>query len=286
MANLTEISSYDAGVYRIETTDSVVGGETGISNLQAKALANRTKWLNDRMQRRDSFNVTSSAPGAAPPGSPSLTVAYLIPSGATGAWATQDGKIGFYNGASWSFELDPLAQHRAESDPHPQYITQPELDAAGANYAPPGSVMMFARTAAPTGWLKCNGALISRTTYATLWSVAQASGMIAASDAAWTGGEFGKFSPGDGTTSFRLPDARGEFLRAFDDARGVDIGRTLGSRQADEIKSHDHESNTYTGPGALNVAATPGSFVGARTGATGGAETRPRNVALLACIKY
>lgn len=149
-----------------------------------------------------------------------------------------------------------------------------------------GAVVHFATLSAPPGWLKCNGALLSRSAYSALWSVAQTSGMLTASDAVWTGGEFGKFSPGDGAATFRIPDLRGEFLRAWDDARGVDAARALGTRQTDEIKSHNHESNTYTGAGSFNVAATPGAFAGSYTGSTGGVETRPRNVALLACIKY
>jgi hypothetical protein len=45
MANLPESQAFEAGIYQIETTDPVVGGTDGISNLQAKQLANRTKWL-------------------------------------------------------------------------------------------------------------------------------------------------------------------------------------------------------------------------------------------------
>lgn len=49
MANLTETATFDAGVYRIETTDQVIGGETGISNKAAKNLANRTNYLKARI---------------------------------------------------------------------------------------------------------------------------------------------------------------------------------------------------------------------------------------------
>jgi hypothetical protein len=49
MANLTETKTFDAGIYRIETTDQVIGGETGISNKSAKGLANRTKYLKERI---------------------------------------------------------------------------------------------------------------------------------------------------------------------------------------------------------------------------------------------
>jgi len=45
MANLPESPTWVSGIYQIETTDPVVGGPDGISNLQAKQLANRTAWL-------------------------------------------------------------------------------------------------------------------------------------------------------------------------------------------------------------------------------------------------
>ncbi len=45
MANLTESAVYESGIYQIETTDPVVGGPNGVSNAQAKQLANRTAWL-------------------------------------------------------------------------------------------------------------------------------------------------------------------------------------------------------------------------------------------------
>jgi hypothetical protein len=47
MANLPEISEFTAGIYQLEITDPVEGGPSGVSNSQAKALANRTKWLKD-----------------------------------------------------------------------------------------------------------------------------------------------------------------------------------------------------------------------------------------------
>lgn len=55
MANLPESSTWDAGVYQIETTDAVVGGLNGVSNTQAKALANRTKWLRDWLESGNAF---------------------------------------------------------------------------------------------------------------------------------------------------------------------------------------------------------------------------------------
>lgn len=47
MANLTELSQWETGIYQLETTDSVEAGAGGISNKQARLLGNRTKWLKD-----------------------------------------------------------------------------------------------------------------------------------------------------------------------------------------------------------------------------------------------
>lgn len=154
---------------------------------------------------------------------------------------------------------------------------------------PRGHVGLFSLASAPSGYLKANGALISRTTYAELWAVVLADGYV--SEAAWSGGSQGRFSEGDGSTTFRLPDLRGEFIRVFDDGRGIDSGRTLGSQQADELKSHTHVqhygSNGSTSGGFANGATgTDSGVTTVTTSATGGTETRPRNISLLACIKY
>jgi microcystin-dependent protein len=118
-------------------------------------------------------------------------------------------------------------------------------------------------SSAPSGWLICNGALVSRATYTALFA---AIGTI--------------FGAGDGVATFALPDLRGEFVRGWDNGRGVDAGRALGGAQADAFKAHTHPlSGTATSDGAHTHTVT-----GSAT-STGGTETRPRNVALLYCIK-
>jgi len=149
-----------------------------------------------------------------------------------------------------------------------------QMNAAIAAAVPAGSVFYFAATSAPAGYLKCDGSAVSRATYAALFGV--------------TGTTFGV---GDGSTTFNLPDLRGEFIRGLDDGRGVDAGRTLGSAQADEFKSHTHPGNY---PGSLISATSafeegrgsPDWTLATATGAAGGSETRPRNIALLPCIKF
>ena len=143
---------------------------------------------------------------------------------------------------------------------------------------PPGTVIWYAANAAPTGYLKANGAAVSRTTYAALFTA--------------IGTTFGS---GDGSTTFLVPDLRGEFARGWDDGRGVDSGRAFGSAQTDGFKSHDHfcsfqsfpngNPNSKSGFGYNEIELNRSSY-GATTNTTGGTETRPRNIALLACIKF
>lgn len=136
---------------------------------------------------------------------------------------------------------------------------------------PSGAVSAFAMDSAPTGWLKANGSAVSRTTYADLFT---AIGTL--------------YGVGDGSTTFNIPDLRGEFIRGWDDSRGIDSGRVFGSAQSDSVIAHSHSYSTYgvAGGGLYNT----GSF-GAQSPQTsgqtpaGGTETRPRNIALLYCIK-
>ena len=152
--------------------------------------------------------------------------------------------------------------------------------------APTGSVYTFAGSTVPTGWLKCNGALLSRTTYASLFAVIGTT-----------------YGAGDGSTTFALPDLRGEFIRGWDDGRGVDPSRNLGSSQTDQLQNHGHSNirmsytGAFGGSGALpdggGQRSLDGDLVGpvSSTNFAGGqprvgAETRPRNVAMHFIIKY
>ena len=105
------------------------------------------------------------------------------------------------------------------------------------DFTPVGSVIQVPAIAAPAGYLKLNGSLLLRSVYSGLWTYAQSSGNLAGSDA---GRDSGNFSPGDGSTNFRLPDMRGYHIRSADDGRGIDSGRAVGSTQADQVTSHNH----------------------------------------------
>jgi len=138
-----------------------------------------------------------------------------------------------------------------------------------------GIVTAYAGDTVPTNWLECNGAAISRTTYAALFA---AIGVL--------------WGVGDGSTTFNLPDMRGEFLRGYDHGRGVDSGRALASSQTDEFESHLHNVSfevVGVGGGTNNFPA-PSNYSGGAsynyiTSNSGGTETRPRNITMMYIIK-
>jgi microcystin-dependent protein len=115
----------------------------------------------------------------------------------------------------------------------------------------PGRVSIFLQPTAPAGWIKANGVLLSRATYSALWAHVQTVGAV--SEADWFGASMhGWFSSGDGSTTFRVPDLRGVFLRGFDDGRGLDAGRLLGSYQLSQNQSHAHGVNDPQHAHAVN----------------------------------
>ena len=104
-----------------------------------------------------------------------------------------------------------------------------------------GTIFFVADDVAPEGSLICDGRLLSRTTYADLFAKL---GTV--------------YGAGDGSTTFQLPDYRGEFLRGWDGGRGVDADRVRGSFQTDQNKTHTHsgtissDSHTHTWSGTTS----------------------------------
>lgn len=292
MADLTDAPDW-VPIKRLDTTDRVIGGPAGTANIQAQQLANRTALLAQEIDAVESglsaLAVTVSAQGA----NNAVTNARL----ADVASQTIKGRVAIGAGDPEDLtvaQVKALLEMDAKLDKSGGTMTGHLAVPAGATSAQvpqaqevgslantqlglAGAVASFARSTAPTGWLKANGATVSRTTYAALFAAIGTT-----------------FGAGDGSTTFVLPDLRGEFLRGWDDGRGVDTPRTFGTAQSDAVKSHDHGLNIYTTPngGALSGGATlygndhSGSQYGTISTTGGGAETRPRNIALLYCIKY
>ncbi|WP_342632124.1 phage tail protein [Marinobacter alkaliphilus] len=147
--------------------------------------------------------------------------------------------------------------------------------AHSGNFSMVGSIAAFAMSSAPVGWVKANGAAVSRTAYADLYAAIGTT-----------------YGPGDGSSTFNLPDLRGEFIRGVDDGRGVDAGRSLGSYQTDQVGQINIPSTAndnfelYHRTTATDLAKGDGGANLSDLVLNAGAETRPRNTALLFCIKY
>ena len=152
-------------------------------------------------------------------------------------------------------------------------ITLPTPEVTGGT--PVGSILYFAHNSIPAGWLECNGDSVSTSVYSSLFS------------------KIGYTYGGSGG-QFKLPDLRGEFIRGWDHGRGIDVGRVLGSAQASQNLAHTHKIIDTSTPSpnsdAINSFDTDtytnqngGAYV--ETTSSGGNESRPRNIALVACIR-
>mgnify|MGYP003144377956 CR=1 FL=1 len=173
---------------------------------------------------------------------------------------------------------------------------------------PTGAVFCMAVATVPSSYLECNGAAVSRNTYAALFAV--------------IGTQYGA---GNGSTTFNLPDLRGEFVRGFDNGKGTDSGRSIASSQSDQNKEHDHAAtSSFSGVDhdhQYNISHVTTAAVQLRTSGTadnrlslidtanhgnlhgttadqsatgtvsttvandGGTEVRPRNIAMMYVIK-
>lgn len=177
----------------------------------------------------------------------------------------------------------------------------------GANWSPlnapagepSGTIKQFGGSTAPTNYLECNGAAVSRTTFSALFAV--------------IGSTYGN---GDGSTTFNVPDFRGYFPRGWSHGSSVDSGRALGTTQSDAVgpltvtdPDHFHAGSTLcasSDPGspfdqaglhATSNADFNGSPFNSNTstdsratgvtvaGTSSASETRPINLAVMFIIK-
>ncbi|MDM8190905.1 phage tail protein [Pseudomonas koreensis] len=199
------------------------------------------------------------------------------------------GRTGIAAGTYKSLTVDEYGRATAGANPETlagfgikDSYTKAEVEAliAKASALPVGSIVAFPVDAPPPGFLELDNSVKSSATYPDL--------------SAYLGGKFNKGDEGVG--NFRLPEARGEFLRGWDHGRGVDAGRGLGSWQADDNKSHAHTvtrmqafaNASGSNPSAVVVdngnTAVMTNFA-AGFNSSGGAEARPRNIAVMWCIK-
>lgn len=154
-------------------------------------------------------------------------------------------------------EIATQAEADGGTDPE-RAVTPATLRGALAVLSPPapiGSIVGWPLEIPPQNWLECNGQ--STAAYPELAALI-------------------------GST---VPDSRGEFIRSWDNGKGIDPGRAILSQQADEFKEHNHGLNpnggaTMTvGDGGYNVP----QFGGLNN--RGGTETRPRNISWMMIIR-
>lgn len=176
---------------------------------------------------------------------------------------------------------------------------------AGTN---PVGTIIYAHILQP-GYVKANGQLISREEYPGLYKYASDNQLLL-SETDWANEMQGLFAEGDGGKTFRVPDLRGQFLRSMDDGAGFDADRVLGSKQGHASVQHQHEvpvslgtvaatihmDSWEYGTGELksryaNVAGNTSTAESVRVALSGNVckengESRPKNIALIAQIKY
>ena len=160
----------------------------------------------------DSVNVLLNAKASL--NSPVLTGTPTAPTAAVGTNNTQI--------ATTAFTATALASMQASVN---AAITALQDLIASTRPVPVGTVFYTVSSSVPYGYLEANGQVVSQATYNDLW-VKLGSPATTAGDPAGT---------------YRLPDYRGEFIRAWDHGRGVDNGRLLNSLQGENIGSHIHD---------------------------------------------
>lgn len=150
--------------------------------------------------------------------------------------------------------------------------------------SPVGSIIAWPDSSVPNHYLECDGREISRSDYSDLF------GIIGT-----------KYGVGDGSTTFEIPDFRGRFLRGWDHGAGTDpdassrtdrgdttTGDEIGTKQADQNKSHYHTVTVYSSGASASVpsggSATPQGTDDTST--EGGNEARPVNTNVMWCIRY
>ncbi|MZP91616.1 phage tail protein [Escherichia coli] len=314
MANLPETPQWEDGIYQIEVSDPVLGGPDGISNRQAKQLASRTSYLKQKVEKSGTdlaAHIAAVDPHTqyATKASPTFTGTPTAPTPANGDNSKKLATTEFVSKALAALAgsapetldtlkeladalgndpnfattvLNKLAEKLAKDQngadiPEPALFVK-NLGLGEGSALPVGVPVPWPSATPPAGWLKCNGAAFSSEMYPWL----------------------AKAYPTN-----KLPDLRGEFIRGWDDGRGIDAGRALLSFQTGMLEKHRHIvvandgydtkdewelatifKKTYSQGRGLDAANTGGSLIPSPTlhsrgsiGNTGGSETRPRNIA-------
>ena len=294
MANIEQTYDWPAGVYQWADGDVLDGGADSAETLPIRQLGNRS--LFQRLA-----NVT--------PWDSALAITFGYPVKACVmhkglSWRSKMAANNIEPGMDpaawerWGYSESELEAFLASQTPAsavlytPQTLTDAQKAQARANIdaVPAGLVSFFASATPPTGYLSANGAQnLSRTVYAQLFAAVGT-----------------RWGAGDGSTTFGILDLRGEFIRGFDGGRGIDPSRVFGSWQKGSLITYDLIGTTAavdgvrgtadsTGGDPIDLADYTGSKLTNYNNAPEAAlsltgwlprSTRPRNIALLPCIKY
>lgn len=160
--------------------------------------------------------------------------------------------------------------------------------ALASNSVPAGATIPFAGSSAPTGWLICNGAAISRTTYSVLFAIIGTT-----------------YGAGDGSTTFNIPDLRSRVPVGYNSGETEfnTLNKTGGAKthklSVSEIPAHEHTvayANNYSdialdpGTGAYKIGWTsgglPGNIIAKSTGGDGNHNNLQPYITLNYIIKY
>ena len=230
MGKITEQQQWEEDIYLIEKQDKVLGGELGVINIQAKQLANRTKYLKDQVD-----TINQDRTGYAPKASPAFTGIPTAPTAAAGTNNAQIATTEFVKTAiaalvgSAPAALDTLEElaRALAGDANLKATLLAEIgkkaNATDFNALHDlfiGIPIPYPLSTVPTGCLAMNGQRFDTRRYPKL---AQ------------------KYLSGV------LPDLRGEFIRGWDNGRNVDIARGLLTYQADALQDHVHFLPTVGG---------------------------------------
>ncbi|WP_169779344.1 phage tail protein [Campylobacter curvus] len=261
MANLKEENKWEEGIYQLEVTDPVVGGIDGISNKQAKQLANRTKFLKEQVEAATD-NANSRV----------LTSTYDAEKVDFATKSEVNAKLDKTDAAADSNKLGGKAPSEYASANHNHDGIYLKKDEA-SDGTPIGAYLAWSsQEKIPAGYLLCDGRSLKKSEYAELFAVIG-------------------YTYGGSGENFNIPKFNdGRFMRGTGGNAAA-----LGALQSDEIKEHSHyvwygnNETELVAEGSNSFGKNPRNDNNTRfrfsTTNTGGIETRPQNSAVVFIIK-
>lgn len=228
MGKITEQPQWEDDVYLIEKQDKVLGGELGVINIQAKQLANRTKYLKGKVD-----DIDRDRTGYAPKASPEFTGIPTAPTANSGTNSTQI--------ATTAFVKNAIAALVGSAPAALDTLEELALALAGDANLKATLLAEIGKKANATDFNALHDLFIGVPIPYPLSTVPQ--GCLAMNGQRFDKSRYPKLALK--YTSGTLPDMRGEFIRGLDNGRGVDAGRGLLSNQGDAIRNITGEFSDF-----------------------------------------